>query len=229
MIIGGIQKTSLIDFPSTISCVLFTAGCNFHCPYCHNPELVVPPFETLDLESIFDFLIRRQSLLDGVVITGGEPTLHPDIEAFCNRIKDLGFSIKLDTNGSRPESIRSLINSGCIDYIAMDVKTQPENYSPHIAHISPEALYQSIQLIKNSGIRHEFRTTCAPPFVDAEIILNIARIIEGADLFVLQAASIDQKVLNPGFFIPHDQPFKRAGMEHFQQTAAPYLKNIQIR
>lgn len=230
MIIGGIQKSSLIDFPSKISCVLFTAGCNFHCPYCHNPELVSPPFEPLDLESIFEFLSRRRSLLDGVVITGGEPTLHSDLDVFCDRIKHLGFSIKLDTNGSQPERIRSLINTGCIDYIAMDVKTLPENYSPHLARISPEPLYQSIRLIKTSGIRHEFRTTCAPPFVDAEIILKIARLIEGADLFVLQTANIDKSILKPDFFIPYDQAFKKySDLVHFQQTAAPYLKSIQLR
>lgn len=230
MIIGGIQKNSLIDFPSKISCVLFTAGCNFHCPYCHNPELVRPPFTHLHLEGLFDFLENRKALLDGVVITGGEPTLHRDLPEFCDRIKHLGFAIKLDTNGSHPEILRTLIKSGRIDYIAMDIKTLPENYFPHISQDTPvKSFYETIRIIKSSGIGHEFRTTCAPPFVDAKIIESIARIIKGADLFVLQKAELDPSILNPAFFESYDQFFDTRDLTHFQQIAAPFLKKILVR
>ncbi|PIP40536.1 MAG: anaerobic ribonucleoside-triphosphate reductase activating protein [Desulfobacterales bacterium CG23_combo_of_CG06-09_8_20_14_all_51_8] len=168
--------------------------------------------------------------MDGVVITGGEPTLHADLPEFCDRIKRLGFLIKLDTNGSSPDMIRSLFETRKIDYIAMDVKTLPENYPPHIAkNIPPETLYESIQIIKTSGISHEFRTTCAPPFVNTEIIGKIARIIEGADLFVLQKATIDRAILTPAFFVPYDRSFTPQELSRFQQAAAPFLKKILIR
>lgn len=230
MIIGGIQKTSLIDFASKISCVLFTAGCNFDCPYCHNPELVNAPFTPIAQEEIFAFLEKRQSLLDGVVITGGEPTLHKDLPAFCEKIKSLGFLLKLDTNGSRPEILRSLIKNRQVDYIAMDVKTLPDHYFPDIAqHTSAETILESIHLIRNSGISHEFRTTCVKPFVTADIIQKIAHLIHGADLFVLQQAAIGDTVLHPDFFDTFDWKIKPSELKSFQHLAAPFVKKVSIR
>jgi len=230
MILGGIQKNSLIDFPSKISCVIFTAGCNFDCPYCHNPELVNPPFTTIDPEDIFAFLKKRKFLLDGVVITGGEPTLQKDLFAFCKKIKSLGFPIKLDTNGSHPKIIQPLIKNKLIDYIAMDFKTLPEQYSPHIVRkIHPETILESIHLIKDSKIPHEFRTTCVKPFVDAEIIEKIAQIINGADLFVLQNANISNSILHPDFFQNYDWKFKKEELTSFQKIALPFVKKTMIR
>ncbi|MBC2716795.1 MAG: anaerobic ribonucleoside-triphosphate reductase activating protein [Desulfobacteraceae bacterium] len=230
MIIGGIQKNSLIDFPSKISCVIFTAGCNFDCPYCHNPELVNPPFTTINPEEIFAFLKKRKFLLDGVVITGGEPTLQQNLPDFCDQIKTLGFPIKMDTNGSRPEVIHSLIKKNLIDYIAMDIKTLPEKYSPHIAqNIHPDAILESIHSIKNSKIPHEFRTTCVKPFVDADIIFKITRIIEGADLFVLQKANICNSILHPEFFQNYDWKFVVEDITSFQKIASPFVKKTMIR
>lgn len=230
MIIGGIQKTSLIDFAPKISCVLFTAGCNFDCPYCHNPELVKAPFTSIATEEIVAFLEKRQSLLDGVVITGGEPTLQKDLPAFCEKIKSLGFLLKLDTNGSRPEIVRSLIKNRQVDYIAMDVKTLPDHYFPHIAqHTSPETILKSIHLIRNSGISHEFRTTCVKPFVDTDIIKKIARLINGADLFVLQQAAIGDTVLRPEFFDSRDWKIKPSELQSFKHLVAPFVKKTLIR
>ena len=230
MILGGIQKNSLIDFPSKISCVIFTAGCNFDCPYCHNPDLVNPPFTTIHPEEIFTFLNKRKSLLDGVVITGGEPTLQKDLLAFCDQIKALGYPIKMDTNGSRPEVIQALIKSQLVDYIAMDVKTLPENYSPHITKkIGPGAILESINLIKNSKIPHEFRTTCLKPFVDAKIIAAISEIIDEADLFVLQNANISDSVLQPDFFRNISWKFEKEEITSFQKIALPFVKKTMIR
>ena len=128
MVFGGLQKQSLIDFPGKLSCVLFTSGCNFDCPYCHNPDLVnghTPRPLVLKEGNIYDFLEMRKDFLDGVVISGGEPTLHGDLIDTCRKIKQMGFPIKLDTNGSRPATISNLLDEECIDYIAMDIKTEP--------------------------------------------------------------------------------------------------------
>ena len=233
MIIGGIQKNSLIDFPSKICCVLFTAGCNFDCPYCHNPELVKPPFTPVDLEEIFVFLDKRKSLLDGVAITGGEPTLQKDLPDFCTQIKSLGYPIKIDTNGSRPKVIENLIRNNLVDYIAMDIKTRPDNYAPYIArNIDPKDICDSVYLIKPSGFPHECRTTCANPFVTALIIDQIARLIEGADLHVLQKVNISDAILHPDFFATPDRidsKFSADEMTAFQKALLPYVKNSLIR
>ncbi|MDA3897834.1 MAG: anaerobic ribonucleoside-triphosphate reductase activating protein [Desulfobacteraceae bacterium] len=230
MIIGGIQKNSLIDFPAKICCVIFTAGCNFDCPYCHNPELVKPPYTPINPEEIFAFLNKRKSLLDGVAITGGEPTLQKDLPEFCEQIKSIGIPIKIDTNGSRPKVIEFLLKNRLIDYIAMDVKTLPENYSPHIAqNILPADILQSIQLIKNSDIPHEFRTTCVKPFINEDIIYKIARIIKDADLFVLQKANIQNTVLHPDFFENQNSTFSAGEFESFKKIVMPYVKKAMIR
>jgi pyruvate formate lyase activating enzyme len=230
MIIGGIQKNSLIDFPAKICCVIFTAGCNFDCPYCHNPELVKPPYTPINPEEIFAFLNKRKSLLDGVAITGGEPTLQKDLPEFCEQIKSIGIPIKIDTNGSRPKVIEFLLKNRLIDYIAMDVKTLPENYSPHIAqNILPADILQSIQLIKNSDIPHEFRTTCVKPFINEDIIYKIARIIKDADLFVLQKANIQNTVLHPDCFENQDSTFSADEIESFKKIVMPYVKKAMIR
>ena len=136
MVFGGLQKNSLIDYPGKVSCVLFLSGCNFDCPYCHNPDLAKDSSlcpVLLDEKAVFDFLQRRKGFLDGVVISGGEPTLQKDLLVLCKKIKELGYLIKLDTNGSRPQVIKRLIDEGLVDYIAMDIKTDPFHYSPLIA------------------------------------------------------------------------------------------------
>jgi len=134
MVLGGIQKNSLIDYPGKISCVIFVAGCNFRCPYCHNPSLVEPHEGThkfeIEEEEVFSFLDSRRAFLEGVVVSGGEPTLQPDIVPFCDRIKQMGYPLKLDTNGSRPEVIEHLIRNDLVDDIAMDIKTLPNSTVP---------------------------------------------------------------------------------------------------
>lgn len=230
MIIGGIQKNSLIDFPAKICCVIFTAGCNFECPYCHNPELIKPPFKTINPEEIFVFLDKRKSLLDGVAITGGEPTLQKDLPEFCERVKTFGFPIKIDTNGSRPKDIALLIQNSLVDYIAMDIKSLPDNYSPHIAqNVDPADILESINVIKTSGLPHEFRTTCVKPFVNADIMHEIARIIDGANLFVLQKANFQNTILHPAFFENNVKPFSTDEIESFQKTVSPFVDKTLIR
>ena len=200
MIFGGIEKFSLIDFPGKTSCILFTIGCNFRCPYCHNPELVDETVETkISEEEILDFLKTRVNLLDGVVITGGEPTLHSDLLAFIQKIKDLGFLVKLDSNGTNPKMLHEALDKKLVDYVAMDMKSPLSKYSQTVARpVDTKAIRESIYLLLNSNINYEFRTTLIKAMVTPEDVLEIAQEIKGAKNYYLQKF-IPIKLLNPQF------------------------------
>lgn len=162
MKIGGLIKFTLIDFPGRPAAVVFTQGCNFRCRYCHNPELVYPHLfaEPVAEEEIYSFLKRRQGTLEGVVVSGGEPTLHEDLPQFLADLKAMGYATKLDTNGTRPEMLRHLLDAKLLDYIAMDIKAPLEKYSLITGvDFNPEVLKQSMDLIRQSGLEYEFRTT----------------------------------------------------------------------
>jgi pyruvate formate lyase activating enzyme len=232
MLIGGLQKNSFIDFPGRISCVLFLSGCNFYCPYCHNPELArgvsvaEPPFT---LDQFYAFLKARRSLLDGVVISGGEPTLQADLSAVCAAVKNLGFPVKLDTNGSRPHVLRHLVAEGLVDYVAMDIKTAPRRYAPVFQRKDgQEAIQESIRIIMASAPAYEFRTTCAQPIIDEDVIAAIARSIEGADRYVLQPFQ-SQRLLNPAFFQRSEPTFTNAQMHRLKAVAQRWVKHCTIR
>jgi pyruvate formate lyase activating enzyme len=232
MIIGGVQKISLIDFPGRIGCVLFMSGCNFHCPYCHNPELArglpadEPPFTP---KQFYAFLEARRSLLDGVVISGGEPTLQADLPALCAAVKNLGFPVKLDTNGSRPHVLRHLMAEGLVDYVAMDIKTDPRRYAPVFqSKDGQETLQESIRIIMASAPAYEFRTTCAKPIIDEAVIAAIARSIEGADRYVLQPFQ-NQRLLTPSFFQPTEPAFTSSQMHRMKAVAQRWVKHCTIR
>lgn len=162
MKIGGLIKFTLIDFPGRPAAVVFTQGCNFRCRYCHNPELVYPHMfaEPVAIEEIYSFLKRRQGTLEGVVVSGGEPTLHEDLPSFMADLKAMGYATKLDTNGTRPDMLKSLLDAKLLDYIAMDIKAPLEKYSLITGvDFNPEVLKQSMDLIRQSGLEYEFRTT----------------------------------------------------------------------
>lgn len=191
MKLGGFIPFSLLDYPGRVAAVIFTSGCNFRCPYCHNPELVSMDASRpgLNMAGILDFLSRRTSLLDGVVITGGEPTVHRDLADFAGEIKSMGYLVKLDTNGSSPGCLGFLIKSGLLDYIAMDIKTAPDRYRQVVkAPFEIESLMKSIRLIRDFP-DYEFRTTVVPGLTDIEALSAIASMLssEGADKnYVLQ-------------------------------------------
>lgn len=194
MQVSGFEKLTLLDYPGKLAAVVFTPGCVFRCPFCHNPELIEPvdaPSRALFLENreeeFFAFLQRRMGKLDGVCITGGEPTLQKDLARCIRRIKDMGFLVKLDTNGLFPEIVSDIMKRGIVDYWAMDIKHAPDKY--HIAagkKISMESIRKSISLIMKSGVEYEFRTTVVPGIHAEEDFLEIARWIRGAHAYYLQ-------------------------------------------
>jgi len=189
MIIGGFQKSSLLDYPDKISAIIFTQGCNFRCSYCHNKELIIqkPVNTSINPEEILSFLEKRRNKLDAVVITGGEPTLQPDLIEFMQKIKKSGFLIKLDTNGSNPDVLGEAIRRKLADYIAMDIKAPLEKYQVITnCKVDIEKIKESVDLIKNSDVKYEFRTTVLRSQLSEEDILQIKDLANNARLWILQ-------------------------------------------
>lgn len=180
MQIGGITKSSLIDYPKKISAVIFLIGCNFNCPYCHNPELVISNIiEPIDINTIYSFLKKRKGLLDGVVITGGEPTLHKKLPEFIKNIKDMGYLIKLDTNGSNPNMVDELIENKLVDYIAMDIKAPFDEYNNIITkEINIENVKKTFKLLVQNKVDYEFRTTVVSNLLNYESFVKINEIFK---------------------------------------------------
>lgn len=174
MMIGGFEPFSLIDYPGRIAAVVFTQGCNFRCPFCHNGSLISPRDGSEDVESLLKSLVGRRGKLDAVVVSGGEPTLQPDLAGFLALVRSMGFLVKIDTNGSRPSVLRSLIDQGLLDYVAMDVKAPIHKYSRLAGvEVDVESLRESVALIASSGIAHEFRTTHVEALLDDQDLAEI--------------------------------------------------------
>jgi len=190
MVIGGFQKFSLADFPGKISAIVFTRGCNFRCPYCHNPGLVDPARYAPEIpqEEVLRFLGSRKGQLQGVALTGGEPTLHDDLPSFLARIQALGFATKLDTNGSNPDLLQGLIQDSLVDFIAMDIKAPLTAY-PRVAGVAVrvEDIERSVRLVIGSGLPHEFRTTYESSLLSIQDMEAIAEIVRGCAHYVVQS------------------------------------------
>ena len=229
MKIGGLQRFSLIDYPGKICAIVFTQGCNFRCPYCHNPELANPEYyePLIPEEEIFSFLERRKGKLDAVSITGGEPTEQSDLVEFISRVKTMDYLVKIDTNGSHPEILESLIEKHFIDYIAMDVKAPPDKYRKiSRSKIDSAVIKESIKLIRNSQVPYEFRTTVVKSQLDENDIVNIAKLIKGADCYVLQKF-VPSKVMDPRFLKKDtysDEEFAR-----IKKKIVKYVQSVIIR
>ena len=232
MFFGGLQKSSLIDYPGKLSSVIFLSGCNFDCPYCHNPGLVNGcrgDQQELIPDWIFNFLETRKGFLDGVVISGGEPTLQGDLPDLCSRIKVLGYPVKLDTNGSRPAVLQHLIAEGLVDYIAMDLKTDPLHYSLFVKKdYDPAPILSSIQTIMKSGVDYEFRTTCVKPMVTSRIVENIARLIQGAQLYALQRFR-NKDVLHPDFFEGNNFDYDDEELAYLKGYVQKWVRQCVVR
>ena len=202
MLISGLQKLTLLDFPGTVSCTVFTGGCNFRCPFCHNAGLVLPERLQTDpngVETVLDFLRKRQGLLEGVAITGGEPLLHADIGQFLRRVRELGFKIKLDTNGSFPDRLEELIVEGLVDRVAMDIKNAPGLYAATagLRVLDLSAIERSKDLLLDGKVAYEFRTTVVKGLHTRESLMEAARWIEGAKEYYLQQYRDSGSLIRP--------------------------------
>lgn len=231
MLIGGFEKSTLIDYPGKIAATVFVCGCDFRCPFCHNPELVDPERikrqPKIEEEDFFRFLKSRRGLLDGVCVTGGEPTGQPDLIDFVRKIKKQGFLVKLDTNGSRPEVLKELFQKKLLDFVAMDIKNIKEKYSQTVgAEAKIEKIERSIALIRNSDRDYEFRTTVVPDLIDCQEIEGIGQWLSGARIFVLQQFRAN-KALDP--FYQKIRGYTGQEMEELAKIARPYFGRVEIR
>jgi pyruvate formate lyase activating enzyme len=225
MVIGGLQKVSLSDYPGKIAAIVFTRGCNFRCAYCHNPELVDPErfANPLDEGHVLDYLHSRRGQIQGVVVTGGEPTMHDDLPRLLATIKAMGFHVKLDTNGSRPGLLAQLLEQHCLDYLALDIKGPLSKY-PSIAGVPVETtgIAQSIRLVLDSGLPYEMRTTYLPALLSDEDVAEMAGMIGGCRSFFLQGFRAT-KALDPAVLKepPPDQAALAAMAKILQARGIP--------
>ena len=227
MEIGGLQKMTLLDYPGKVACTVFLPGCNLRCPYCHNSSLVVPEKirEGFSQETLLDFLERRRGKLDGVCITGGEPTIHKDLPGLIEKIRSLGFLVKLDTNGSNPGMLEELLNGGFLDYVAMDIKNSPALYGKTCGGISiREQAEKSIRLLQSGSVDFEFRTTVCRPFHTEASMEELARWIAGEEKYFLQNFEDSGDLIGSGM-----GPFSEEELEAFLKIARAYVPAAQIR
>jgi pyruvate formate lyase activating enzyme len=227
MRIGGLQKNSLIDFPGKICAIVFTMGCNFHCGYCHNPELVNETAEPISESDVFDFLSKRQGKLDAVTITGGEPTIQEDLIPFIKKIKSLGFLVKLDTNGTRSSMVKELQERKLVDYFAMDVKSPLAKYTGTVGRpANLEEIQRTIALLINGSVPYEFRTTIVKTILSFEDLHGIGELIKGAEQYYLQKF-VPSKTLNPDFILK--TTYSDGEFEQMKQIMHRYVKKCYVR
>jgi len=229
MYIGGLQKFSVIDYTDHICAIIFTVGCNFSCPYCHNPELrgLNKGAELIEESEVLEFLKERVGKLEAVVITGGEPTLQPDLLDFIAKVKEMGYLVKLDSNGSNPHILQEAIDRNLVDYIAMDVKAPLDKYAEHVRRdIDTEKLKESIDLIMKSGVDYEFRTTVVRSLLSESDIMEIVDLVKGAKRFYLQKF-IPNKTNDPSFM--KEGSYSEEEFKAMQEKIKPLVEFCGIR
>lgn len=226
MQIKGLQKTTLLDYPGQVACTVFTGGCNFRCPFCHNASLVLAPnaVDSIPENEFFAFLSKRKGILDGVCVTGGEPLLQNDIIPFLERIRSMGFKIKLDTNGSFPQRLEEIISLGLVDHIAMDIKNSPEKYRITSGASCLDQVLESIRIIMDSGVSYEFRTTVVRELHEKEDMEAIGQLIKGAKQYFLQAFKDSEELIGDGFSAYSDEE-----MEQLLSVVLKYVPSARIR
>ena len=227
MEIGGLQKMTLLDYPGKVACTVFLSGCNFRCPYCHNSALVLPGRmgSGISQEELLEFLDRRKGKLDGVCITGGEPTVHRDLPELIEKIRQKGFLVKLDTNGSNPSMLEALIREKKIDYVAMDVKNSPERYGWTCGNSGIlEGVQESVEILKQDAIDYEFRTTVCKPFHDAESMASLARWIQGCRRYFIQNFEDSGSLVGEGA-----EAFSQQELQELFRAVRVYIPEARIR
>ena len=228
MNIHGLQKLTLLDYPGRTACTVFLAGCNLRCPFCHNSELLdsgaVPP--VMDDGELLTFLKKRQGMLDGVCITGGEPLLNPALPELLRKIKALGYPVKLDTNGCFSERLRGLVKEGLVDYVAMDIKNSPSRYAETcgLPDMDLSPVLGSIELLKSGTVDYEFRTTVVDELHDADSFYDIAELIRGAKRYFLQPFADRDTVAFAGFHAPEPEKLRE-----YAEIVRPAVESVRIR
>lgn len=231
MIIAGLQKMTITDFPENVACILFLKGCNFRCPYCHNSELIDYKIDDNYIlkEEVFDFLKKRQGILDGVVISGGEPTVNKDLPKLIKEIRDLGFKIKLDTNGTNPQMLKELLEDGLIDYVAMDIKNVQTKYL-ETAGLSEknvqilENVQKSIDILKKSNVDHEFRTTIMKNYHNIEDLEEINKLIGKDEKYFIQNFEDSEYVLDHNI-----EPFSEKELKEINNKLTKNFQKTSVR
>lgn len=228
MLISGLQKLTLLDYPGKVACTVFTPGCNLRCPFCHNAPLVLPELvgQDTDEEQVLSFLRKRQGVLDGVAITGGEPLITDETENFIEKIKSMGYAVKLDTNGAFPERLRLLTGKGLVDYVAMDIKNSPHKYAQTIGLDSAPLgkIEESIHILMSGSVDYEFRTTLVKGFHTEDDIKTIGKWLSGADKWYLQAFKDSGDLISGGLC-----GFERDEYLRLLDTARRFVPNAQLR
>lgn len=228
MQIFGFNKTTLLDFPEHVACTVFTGGCNFRCPFCQNGDLVLHggSLPVLDEEEVFGVLRKRKGILTGVCVTGGEPTLQRDLDVFLSRVKELGYLVKLDSNGYRPEVLQSLCERGLVDYFAMDIKSSPENYArtAGVKELDMGLIRESVDFIRSCGLDYEFRTTVVRELHSSGDFLSIGEWLKGCKAYFLQSYVESEGVICKEF-----SSYSKEELEEFVMLLKPYINNVSLR
>ena len=227
MDIQGLQKLTLLDYPGKTACTVFLGGCNFRCPFCHNSGLLEANAPAvLTLEDWHAFLNKRRAVLDGVCITGGEPLLRPDLDAFLYEIKERGYAVKLDTNGSFPQRLRPLVEKGLVDYVAMDIKNSPERYAQTVGYplVELAPLEETVRYLLSGAVDYEFRTTVVRELHTRGDFEAIGQWIAGAKRYFLQSFVASDQVLVPGL-----HPCSPEELADFREAVRPYVKEVHLR
>jgi pyruvate formate lyase activating enzyme len=228
MNIGGFQEISLLDYPEKITTIIWTTGCNFRCPFCFNPNIVLDKTDHISNDVFFSFLKKRKGKLDAVSISGGEPFYQKDLKEFITKIKILGFLVKIDTNGSYPIKLREFIDEGLIDYVSMDVKTVKQKY-PEItkSNIDVNQIDTSIQIIKNIALDYEFKTTVIPYYLKEQDILEIAQWLKGSKRYFLQQFKTDIPLLSKDNLLK--KTYSKSELYRFCEKIKPFFYECQVR
>lgn len=228
MQIHGLNKTTLLDYPEHVAATVFTGGCNFRCPFCHNKDLVLNPAgqPLIEEEEIFTFLKKRKGIITGVCVTGGEPTLQPDLKQFLAKIKELGLKVKLDTNGYRPTVLSDVVESGLADYVAMDIKASRENYGrvAGCERIETEKIEESVNYLMQDKVPYEFRTTIVKELHTETEIEKIGKWLQGCRAYFLQSYEENENVIQPGFHSCTEEE-----LVEFVKILQQYIKNVKLR
>jgi pyruvate formate lyase activating enzyme len=231
--ISGLQKMTLLDYPGKVACTVFLQGCNYRCPFCHNSELLCHDGEEFMTEEAFlAFLNKRTGLLDGVCVSGGEPTLYAGLEEMLRRIKALGFAVKLDTNGSRPDVLKTLVEKGLVDHVAMDVKNGPRQYAETVGlpELNLEKTEESLRFLLSDAVSYELRTTVVEPLHDETSILEMGQWLQSLvpekkpGVLYLQKFVDRDTVIFSGLFAPSEEKMVR-----FQEVLTPFVESVKLR